>query len=202
MPLALVSTFVRAWAGVAVLGEPVGLQPVTPFVTFPVHVTVAGEDANDERLRAAFETASTFFGPLGVALQREAHDKDERLPERFAHVETRKDRDDLAAHVVAHAINVFVVDSLRDVDDPVEMRRGVHWHGPGGTHYVILVATASSQVLGHELGHFFGNPHSKVPDNLMSYEREGGWVFFDTAQGRRIVARAREYLESGELPAR
>jgi hypothetical protein len=200
VPLGLVSTLVRAWSCVAALGEPVGVQPVKPFVTFPVHVTIAGEDANDERLGAAFETAAAFFGPLGVAFRR-AREGEGRLPERFAHVETRKDRDDLAAHVVPHAINVFVVDSLRDVDDPAEMRRGVHWHGPGGTHYVVLVATASSQVLAHELGHFFGNAHSKVPDNLMSYEREGGWVFFDAAQGRRIVARARGYLESGELPA-
>jgi hypothetical protein len=96
-------------------------------------------------------------------------------------------------------INVFVVDSLRDVDDPAEMRRGVHWHGPGGAHYIILVATASPQVLAHELGHFFGNAHTKVADNLMSYERTGGWVSFDADQGRRIVSRAHEYLLRREL---
>ena len=51
----------------------------------------------------------------------------------------------------------------------------------------------------HELGHYFGNPHSPVADNVMSYERTGAPVFFDAAQGKRIAARARAYVRSGEL---
>ena len=51
----------------------------------------------------------------------------------------------------------------------------------------------------HELGHYFGNPHSQVIDNVMSYERSGAAVFFDADQGRRIAARARAYVKSGEL---
>jgi hypothetical protein len=54
-------------------------------------------------------------------------------------------------------------------------------------------------VLAHELGHYFGNAHSQVRDNVMSYERSGGPVFFDPEQGKRIAARARAYVKSGEL---
>jgi hypothetical protein len=190
-------SLVPAWPGQCVLGEPVGVVFPPVVATFPVRVAVAGEEENDEWLARELDAARAFFAPFGVQFARAG--EVDALPERFAHIETRQDRDALAARVQAHVINVFVVDSLRDVDDPQEMRRGVHWHGPGGTHYIILIATASPQVLAHELGHFFGNPHSKVVDNLMSYERSGGWVFFDADQGRRIVARAREYLQSGEL---
>ena len=33
--------------------------------------------------------------------------------------------------------------------------------------------------LAHELGHFLGNGHAYVKNNLMSYERDGGEVFLD-----------------------
>ncbi len=193
---AFATAMVAAWP-IAVLGEPVGVVAKPVLATFPIRFAVAGDDENEPWLRTEVDSALAFFAPFGVRFA--AAGGVTALPARFAHVETRADRDALAAQVQPHVINVFLVDSLRDVDDPAEMRRGVHWHGPGGTHYVILVSTASPQVLAHELGHFFGNPHSKVVDNLMSYERSGGWVFFDEAQGKRIVGRAREYLESGEL---
>jgi hypothetical protein len=63
-------------------------------------------------------------------------------------------------------------------------------------------ATARSAVRrsrGPELGHYFGNSHSHVLDNAMSYERSGAPVFFDAEQGKRIAARARAYVKSGEL---
>jgi len=200
---ALAATLVHGWTGQCVLGEQVGVVMPPVLATFPVRVAVAGGDEEEDWLARSFDTARALFAPFGVHFARTA--RNATLPDRFAHVETRQDRDALAAHVQAHVINVFVVDSLRDVDDPTAMRRGVHWHGPGGTHYVILVATASPQVLAHELGHFFGNAHTKVVDNLMSYERSGGWITFDADQGKRIVQKARGYLESGELspvPAR
>jgi hypothetical protein len=61
------------------------------------------------------------------------------------------------------------------------------------------VASAPATVLAHELGHYFGNPHSPVVDNVMSYERSGAAVFFDADQGKRIAAKARAYVRSGEL---
>jgi hypothetical protein len=114
-------------------------------------------------------------------------------------METRADRNTLASHGTPGVNDVFVVGSLRDVDDPARQRRGVHWHASSGAHYLILVASAPATVLAHELGHYFGNPHSHVLDNVMSYERSGAPVFFDVEQGKRIAARANAYVKSGEL---
>jgi hypothetical protein len=147
-------------------------------------------------LAAEIDAAEGLFEPFGVRFARVDGDP---LDARLARMETRADRDALAPHVTPHVVDVFVVGSLRDVDDPSRVRRGVHWHAPSGAHYVILVAGAPTTVLTHELGHYFGNPHSHVLDNVMSYERSGGAVFFDAAQGKRIAARALEYVKSGEL---
>jgi hypothetical protein len=152
--------------------------------------------ANDSWLDAELDAANALFAPFGLAFAR---GESRTLDVRFNHIETRDDRDALAPLLEPKLVNVFVVGSLRDVDDPTRLRRGVHWHAPSGAHYVILVAGAQESVLGHELGHFFGNPHSKVADNVMSYERTGAAVFFDADQGRRIAQRARAYLASGEL---
>jgi len=169
--------------------------------TFSLRVSIAVDDAGKPLadpgwLAAEIDAAEALFEPFGV---RFAKADGPPLEARVAHVETRADRNALASHVTPHVIDVFVVGSLRDVDDPTQVRRGVHWHAPSGTHYLILVASAPTTVLAHELGHYFGNPHSHVPDNVMSYERSGAPVFFDADQGKRIAARARAYVKSGEL---
>jgi hypothetical protein len=175
--------------------------PVATVTTFSLRVSIAVDDAGKPVADAAWlaaeiDTAEGLFEPFGV---RFARVDGAPLDARLAHMETRADRNALASHVMSHDIDVFVVASLRDVDDPAQMRRGVHWHAPSGTHYLILVASAPTTVLAHELGHYFGNPHSQVRDNVMSYERSGAPVFFDADQGKRIAARARAYLKSGEL---
>jgi hypothetical protein len=169
--------------------------------TFSLRVSIAADDggkplADPGWLAAEIDAAAVLFEPFGV---RFARVDGAPLDARLARMETRADRNALASHVASHDIDVFVVGSLRDVDEPDRMRRGVHWHAPSGAHYVILVASAPQTVLAHELGHYFGNPHSHVLDNVMSYERSGAPVFFDAAQGERIAARARAYVERGEL---
>ena len=169
--------------------------------TFSLRVSSALDDAGKPLadagwLAAEIDAAEGLFEPFGV---RFAKADGAPLDARLAHVETRADRNALASHVTPHVIDVFVVGLLRDVDDPAQVRRGVHWHAPSGVHYLILVASAPTTVLAHELGHYFGNPHSQVPDNVMSYERSGAPVFFDADQGKRIAARARAYVKSGEL---
>jgi hypothetical protein len=179
------------------------LAQASPAVatTFSLRVSIAVDDAGKPLadagwLAAEIDAAENLFEPFGV---RFARADGAPLGARLAHVETRGDRNALASHVTPHVIDVFVVGSLRDVDDPAQMRRGVHWHAPSGAHYLILVASAPTTVLAHELGHYFGNPHSHVVDNVMSYERSGAPVFFDADQGKRIAARARAYVKSGEL---
>ena len=169
--------------------------------TFSLRVSIAVDDAGKPLADAAWlaaeiDAAEALFEPFGV---RFAKADGAPLEARVAHVETRADRNALASHVTPHVIDVFVVGSLRDVDDPTQVRRGVHGHAPSGAHYLILVASAPRTVLAHELGHYFGNPHSHVLDNVMSYERSGAPVFFDADQGKRIAARALTYVKSGEL---
>ncbi len=116
------------------------------------------------------------------------------LPERHARMETRADRDALAALARKPGIRVYVVASLRDVDEPDRMRQGVHWRRRANRaqRCVILSAAAGPSVLAHELGHFFGNPHTQVVDNVMSYEREDPEkMAFDAAQLGRIRRGAR-----------
>jgi hypothetical protein len=188
-----------AMAGLLAQAAPTAAAPAP--TTFPLRVSiVAGADgapvAGREWLEAQIGAAQELFVPFGVGFART---DGPALDAGAAHVETRADRDALAARAAPHVIDVFVVASLRDVDVPDQMRRGVHWHAPSGTHYLILVAGAPPSVLAHELGHYFGNAHSAVADNVMSYERTGAPVFFDAAQGKRIASRARAYVRSGEL---
>jgi hypothetical protein len=98
-------------------------------------------------------------------------------------------------------INVFVVESLKDVDEENRYRFGVHWRPSTrpGARYVILSSTAPATVLVHELGHYFGNPHSTVADNVMSYVRTGADVFFDAPQIATIRATARRAIATHEV---
>lgn len=149
----------------------------------------------DERVRRAnrvFEPANVAFRTSRVA----------ELPGEHARLETRRDRHRLGAHVRDGVIDVFVVERLRDVDDPARFRQGVHWRSRmhPGTHYVVLADHAGPTTLAHELGHFFGNRrHSDTAGNIMSYERGDGPPFFDKPQLRRIRRYTRGYVRTGEL---
>lgn len=184
----------------AAIALPLPAQTVT---TLPIALTVAEVDGapvvSEAWIAARMAQADAIFAPAALAFTvRERA----RMGEPHVAMETRSDRHALAALLVPRSINVFVVRSLRDVDDPSLMRQGVHWRSPRvpGSHYVIVSSVAAETTLAHELGHFFGNPHSPVVNNIMSYERDGTVLpFFDAAQLRRICARARRFLSSGEL---
>lgn len=188
-------------AAIGVLGAPAfaAERVVLPLV---VHVArgeggpVVPEGFVAERVARANE----IFAPYGVGfvVQRTV-----LLPGEHA-LETRADRDALGAHAKRGAIDVFFVRSLRDVDDPAQMRRGVHWRSQTfeGSHYVIVSSIAGLNVLAHELGHFLGNhAHSEVAGNLMSYTQGEGLPVLDETQQRRLGRTVREYLQSGELRA-
>jgi hypothetical protein len=124
------------------------------------------------------------------------------LPEPHAKLETAEDRDALGALLVPHVINVFIVASLRDVDDPSRMRMGVRWRQRRDVSkdYVIVSSRAMRTTLTHELGHFFGNGHSPVVNNIMSYKRDDpSEVAFDEHQGRKMRQVARQLLRSGKV---
>lgn len=141
-------------------------------------------------LEAQWAEVTRLFAPVGVALELRPT---RPLPGAHPEVESREDRDAFAAALEPNAINVFVIASLADVDEPGRMRKGVHWRPAAHVdrHYVLIIATAPRGVLAHELGHFFGLPHAGARDNLMSYSRsEGGTLFLDRGQQARLLTGA------------
>jgi hypothetical protein len=176
-----------------------------PFPTLPLWITVAHDDqgrpvVSDAWIESQLAHADELFSPHGVTFRAVGR---ARMGAEHARLETRRDRHGLGPLIHAQAIDWFVVESLRDVDEPSRYRQGVHWRplgtAPEGAHFVITSSIAGEHVLAHELGHYFGNDHSDVPGNIMSYERGDGPPFFDEEQSRRIRASARRFLSRGEL---
>jgi hypothetical protein len=175
------------------------------FVRLGLALHVAAEEGRPVVEQAFAERqvsmANRIFEPYGVAFeQRERYEH----AARHARMESSADRDALGEFVRPQRINVFLVASLRDVDEPERIRRGVHWHSAryAPAHYVILSGIAFDAVLAHELGHFLGNPrHSDTPGNLMSYHHTEVLPFLDVGQQRRLHERLAAYLRTGELQA-
>ena len=177
-------------------------------VTFGLRVMVAevdGEPVVDEEWVAErIGWANRIFEPATIDFRQGSR---EPLAEEHADLISRSDRHALGPLVEGTLIHVFVVRSLANVDVDGDFIRGVHWRsrrggdGPGGSrrHYVILSSIAGPTVLAHELGHFFGNPHSDTPGNIMSYSRGSGPPFFDRAQLGRIRRHRERFLRTREL---
>lgn len=170
----------------------------------PLRVSVVESAANKPFVDGAWiaaqvAEANRAFRPAGiefVVVEEASHSGP-------AHLETREDRTALAAFAERGVVNWFVAASLRDVDEPGRMRRGVHWYGArdgAPVHFVIVSAAAKERVLAHELGHFFGNhKHSEVLGNVMSYAQDERPPTFDDAQLKRIRRSFAAFRRSGEL---
>jgi hypothetical protein len=174
-----------------------------PFPPFPLGLAVAEEGGaavvSEAWIAERVAHANAIFAPSGVSFVVSAR---RALDARWAHLETRADRHALGAELAPRVVNVFVVASLRDVDDPTQLRRGVHWRPvePEGAHFVVVSSIAGPDVLAHELGHFFGNPHSPVRNDIMSYEHDEGVApFFEPHELTRIRQHARRFRARGEI---
>ncbi|MFO0556072.1 MAG: hypothetical protein U0271_47280 [Polyangiaceae bacterium] len=135
---------------------------------------------------AQLAQANTIFGEHGVAFH-EARDLVD-LPQKTARLESATDRDAMSEHMQKQVVNIFFVASLRDVDDKKVFRMGVTWRKLSdlSKKYIIVAASALPTTMAHELGHYLGNDHSSVKNNLMSYDREpGAKVFLDDKQGEK-----------------
>lgn len=154
---------------------------------------------DDAWIDAQLAEAERLFGPEGVHFRWVVRTIGKPGKGRVD-VETREDRDAFADGLEPRLVNVFVVRSLMDVDEPGRVRRGVTWtQRKDRRRYIVLSSISMPSVLAHELGHFFGNGHTTVVDNLMSYERGGGVVFLSAEQKSRIAEVATRFATTGFL---
>lgn len=171
--------------------------PARADVVYGLSVARAKDSVSGEWVEAQIAEANRLFGPLGTRFR---WTKDRELADAHREMHTRKDRDALAKLSEGPVIDLFLVHALEDVDEPGRMRRGVCWTGPGGRRYLVMSKIAGESVLAHELGHFFGNPHSTVVNNVMSYAHDGAALpFFDDAQAAIIRAFSTRFLAQKRL---
>lgn len=135
-----------------------------------LHVAVgpAGPPATPAWMAAALEHAFWLFEPVDVGFQIVAVDA---IGPEFSHVATREQRDAIGqARFDRGVVHMFLVARLDDVDVPGEQIRGVHWRQRSNVEkrWIILSKIGSKVVMGHELGHFFGLPHSRYTDSVMN----------------------------------
>ncbi len=136
---------------------------------FGIQLHVAADEhglvAMPDWLAAQLATANRHFERLGVGFQLAGVDE---LPASAVHIRTRADRDELATdRLGGKLIHVFVVGRLDDVDEKDAIAYGVTWR-KDDRKYLIVSAEALERTLAHELGHFFGLPHSTYAISIMN----------------------------------
>ena len=159
-------------------------SPVAAFVTstprcaesaahcFGIHLHVALTDTGPVQdlawVTAQIEQAQRHFALIDTSFEIVAADT---VPASELEIDDRDERDALGhARFTRGVVHVFVVGRLADVDISGNEIRGVHWRerGDRSHRWVILSKIAGSLVLPHELGHFFGLPHSTYDISLMN----------------------------------
>jgi hypothetical protein len=118
-------------------------------------------------LASQFEFANRMFAPINVSF--ELHSV--ASIDAPAIVDGRKARDAIAKGIKAtDAVDIFVVGALADLDDAAFPLFGVHWRTTKQTsrRFVILSSYAWGRTMAHELGHFFGLPHSTYAISIMN----------------------------------
>ena len=138
---------------------------------FGIHLHIAANDSGlvttVDWMTKQLAGANRHFTRLDVGFQLTGIDQ---LPATAMHVETRADRNALAAERLGgKQIHVFIVGQLDDVDQEGAIAYGVTWRRPNDPRkFIIVSAQALERTLAHELGHFFGLPHSEYAISIMN----------------------------------
>lgn len=195
-----VSAAASASAAASPSAAPKKVDPVVPTLPVSIAVVVANGKAAQSQawIDAQLAEAQRIYNGFGIYFRKA---EVRRLPPQFDELKNRKDRDALATQLKKGVINVFIVSTLIDVDNPTQERMGVHW-APNGDlkkQYCIVAAGARKTTMAHEIGHFFTLQHTQVPDNLMSYIRTGADVVMNSQQKQKVIASAKTYVARKEL---
>jgi hypothetical protein len=175
----------------------------TRCIGLRIHHAVELDPATRAWLDLQLSEANRLFAPAELAFTTSMLVP---LPEHHREIHTREDRDELGHDRFATGtIDVYIVARLGDVDLPGQEIRGVHWRSQKdrSRRFVIVSTISPPKVLAHELGHFFGLPHSRYPESIMNKAPRASPPYeqrrFADRELSRIKTRAKELLRSGAL---
>ncbi len=137
---------------------------------FGLRVHIARSDAGEmvvapAWIAAQLAMANKQFEPLETSFQVVGIDF---LPGDATRIDDRPERNALARQVKGPAIDVFFTGYLADVDKADSFAYGVTWRTKDERKYIIISGMGRDRTLAHELGHFFGLPHSTYAISIMN----------------------------------
>jgi hypothetical protein len=135
-----------------------------------LHVAADGDlVAPPDWIATQIAEANRLFAVIDVGFKLVGVDT---LPASAFHIADKADRDELAGHRAGGTVvDVFVVGQLDNIDEVGAIIYGVTWRIKDGRKYILVSNAAMPRTLAHELGHFFGLPHSTYKISIMNKKK-------------------------------